>query len=79
MIWSIHPEETSKKSESVHCGGRVHIHLLIKYQAFNLSKQGPSTMFSISEMATKVCFATMTVVFSSPNCVPFLATGYAQC
>lgn len=75
MIWSIHPKESSKKCESVHCGGLVRVRLLIKDQAFNLSKRGTSTMFSISEMATKVCFATMTVVSSSPNCVPFLAVA----
>lgn len=54
----------------------MHVHLLIKDQAFNSPMQATLTMFSISEMTTKVCFATMIVVSSSPNCVPYLCASH---
>lgn len=48
----------------------VHVHLLIKDQAFNLSIQALLTMLSISEIATQVYFTTMTVS-SNQICVPY--------
>lgn len=64
--WSV-PKAPFRNCES---STGVHVHLLIKDQAFNLSIQALLTMLSISEIATQVYFTTMTVS-SNQICVPY--------
>lgn len=71
MIWSI-----SRKASPIDCDSAqqgVLILLLIKDLTFSVSIQAISTMFSISEIVTRVYFATIIAVPSSHNYVPFPA------